>query len=106
VDVSFSIGESFFRDKLDQLVLSKHPRIALAFFGFITFVSFVALVTGAFILNGNAVGLLEQLSFGVHAIEALKKVTEIIICVGTLSFSSWMILVIHSVTRKIGGGVS
>ncbi len=103
MDVSVSLGEGVFREKLDQLALSKRPRSALAFFFLVTFGCVVALVSAAFYLNDNAAALLEQLSFRVQAIEALKKVTRAIFGVGTVIFLGWATLVIHSVARRIGG---
>jgi hypothetical protein len=103
VDVSFSIGERAFREKLDELVLSKRPRRALAFFGLGTFGSILVIVIGAFFLHNNAVGLLEQLSFKPQAIEALARVTTAIIGIGTASLIGWSILAIQSVASRIGG---
>jgi hypothetical protein len=103
MDVSFSLGEGVFSEKLDQLALSKRPRRALAFFFLVTFSSVVAIVIGAFYLNDNAAALLEKLSFRVQAIEALKKVTQTIIWLGTASFLGCMTLAIHSLARRIGG---
>jgi hypothetical protein len=103
MDVSFSLSEGLFREKLDQLVLSKRPRRALAFCFLTTFACVVAVVSGAFYLNASAAELLEQLSFQVQAIEALKKVSETIVWAGTATFLGCVTLVIHSVARWIGG---
>jgi hypothetical protein len=103
MDVSFSLGEGVFREKLDELVLSKRPRRALAFFGLATFGGSLIIVIGAFFLHNNAVSLLEQLSFNPQAIEALTRVTAAIIGIGTASLIGWSIFAIQSVARRIGG---
>jgi hypothetical protein len=103
VNVSLSLGEGMFREKLDELALSKRPRRALAFFFVASAASLVALVTGAFYLYDNADNLLDQLSFSSQAIEALKKVTRVIFSVGAASLIGWSIFAIQSLARRIGG---
>jgi hypothetical protein len=103
MDVSFSLSESVFREKLDELALSQRPRRALGFFFVASAASLVALVTGAFYLYDNAANLLDQLSFSSQAIEALKKVTKVIFGLGAASSIGWSIFAIQSLARRIGG---